>query len=127
MGSALLVDARTGRLNRAWLQTLIEDLLRLRRRGQQVILVSSGAIALGRRQLGLPAGVTGTSGHFDSGDTVRVFGIDGLEVARGIVGYSDTETLKIMGRCSTAIAQLLGFRGHEELIHRDDLVIMRHE
>jgi glutamate 5-kinase len=56
VGSALLVDGQTGRLNRAWLQTLIKDLLRLRRRGQQVILVSSGAIALGRRQLQLPAG-----------------------------------------------------------------------
>jgi glutamate 5-kinase len=56
VGSALLVNARTGRLNRAWLRTLVADLLRLRRRGQQVILVSSGAIALGRRQLGLPAG-----------------------------------------------------------------------
>jgi glutamate 5-kinase len=56
VGSALLVDAKTGRLNRAWLETLVEDLLRLRRRGVQVILVSSGAIALGRRHLGLPAG-----------------------------------------------------------------------
>jgi glutamate 5-kinase len=56
VGSALLVDQRTGRLNRAWLESLVEDLLRLRRRGQQVILVSSGAIALGRRHLGLPAG-----------------------------------------------------------------------
>jgi glutamate 5-kinase len=56
VGSALLVDAKTGRLNRAWLETLVEDLLRLRRRGAQVILVSSGAIALGRRHLQLPAG-----------------------------------------------------------------------
>jgi len=56
VGSALLVDGRSGRLNRAWLESLIEDLLRMRRRGQQLILVSSGAIALGRRHLGLPAG-----------------------------------------------------------------------
>src|SRR5215813_8161775 len=56
VGSALLVDSQSGRLNRAWLETLIEDLLRLRKRGQQVILVSSGAIALGRRQLGLAKG-----------------------------------------------------------------------
>ena len=56
VGSALLVDVRTGRLNRAWLETLVADLLRLRRRGQEVVLVSSGAVALGRRQLGLPAG-----------------------------------------------------------------------
>ena len=56
VGSALLVDQDTGRLNRSWLETLIEDLVRMRKRGQQLILVSSGAIALGRRQLGLPRG-----------------------------------------------------------------------
>ncbi|HEV2361459.1 MAG TPA: glutamate 5-kinase, partial [Acidimicrobiales bacterium] len=56
VGSALLTDPETGRINRAWLESLIEDLLRLRKRGQQVILVSSGAIALGRRQLGLAKG-----------------------------------------------------------------------
>src|ERR1700730_5337281 len=56
VGSALLVDQDTGRLNRTWLETLVEDLLRLRKRGQQVILVSSGAIALGRRHLGLAKG-----------------------------------------------------------------------
>src|SRR5580658_8019916 len=56
VGSALLVDNSTGRLNRAWLQSLVEDLMRLRKRGQQVMLVSSGAIALGRRQLKMPAG-----------------------------------------------------------------------
>jgi glutamate 5-kinase len=56
VGSALLVDAATGRLNRAWLETLIEDVVRLRRQGREVVLVSSGAIALGRRHLGLPKG-----------------------------------------------------------------------
>jgi glutamate 5-kinase len=56
VGSSLLVDADTGRLNRSWLESLVEDLLRLRARGQEVILVSSGAIALGRRHLGLPPG-----------------------------------------------------------------------
>ncbi|MGH8229159.1 MAG: glutamate 5-kinase [Steroidobacteraceae bacterium] len=56
VGSALLVDQESGRLNRGWLATLVEDLARLRKRGQQVILVSSGAIALGRRHLGLPQG-----------------------------------------------------------------------
>jgi len=52
----LLVDAHTGRINRGWLETLIADLLRLRKRGQRLILVSSGAIALGRRHLGLKHG-----------------------------------------------------------------------
>jgi glutamate 5-kinase len=56
VGSALLVDQNTGRLNRIWLEALAQDLRRMRKRGQQIILVSSGAIALGRRQLGLPQG-----------------------------------------------------------------------
>jgi glutamate 5-kinase len=56
IGSALLVDSTTGRLNRQWLETLAEDLDRLRRRGQEVVVVSSGAIALGRRHLGLAPG-----------------------------------------------------------------------
>ena len=56
VGSALLVDAESGRLNRAWLETLVDDIVRLRKRGQQVVLVSSGAIALGRRHLDLPKG-----------------------------------------------------------------------
>ncbi|MBS0396987.1 MAG: glutamate 5-kinase, partial [Proteobacteria bacterium] len=56
VGSALLVDAKSGRLNRAWLESLADDLARAARRGQQLIVVSSGAIALGRRHLGLLAG-----------------------------------------------------------------------
>jgi glutamate 5-kinase len=56
VGSALLADAATGTVKRDWLQTLAADIAALRGRGQEVLLVSSGAIALGRRQLGLPAG-----------------------------------------------------------------------
>lgn len=56
IGSALLVEQATGRVNRGWLETLALDVASLRKRGQEVVLVSSGAIALGRRQLGLPAG-----------------------------------------------------------------------
>lgn len=56
VGSALLVERSTGRVNRAWLESLADDLATLRARGQEVVVVSSGAIALGRRVLGLPAG-----------------------------------------------------------------------
>lgn len=54
IGSALLVDAGTGRLRLDWLEGLAADVAALRARGQQVVLVSSGSIALGRRVLGLP-------------------------------------------------------------------------
>ncbi len=75
----------------------------------------------------LPAGVTGAVGRFESGDTVSVFSPQGLEVARGIAAYSDSDAARIMGRKSSEIATLLGFRGREELIHRDDLVILQHD
>jgi len=75
----------------------------------------------------LPAGVTGTSGRFESGDTVSVLSAGGAEIARGIAAYSDSDAARIMGRKSGEIAALLGFRGREELIHRDDLVILQHD
>jgi glutamate 5-kinase len=53
IGSSLLIDTQTGRVNRAWLESLSDEVARLRGRGQQVLIVSSGAIALGRRYLGL--------------------------------------------------------------------------
>jgi glutamate 5-kinase len=72
----------------------------------------------------LPAGVVGARGRFERGDTVSVFGADGIEIARGIVAYSDTDAAKIMGRKTSEIESILGFRGRDELIHRDDLVIL---
>ncbi|GAC1454695.1 MAG: glutamate 5-kinase [Steroidobacteraceae bacterium] len=71
----------------------------------------------------LPAGVTGARGRFDRGDTVSVITSDGAEVARGLVAYSDAEAARIIGRKSSQIAELLGFRGRDEMIHRDDLVL----
>src|SRR5579872_2023998 len=56
VGSALLVDGDKGRLNRAWLESLAADVAAFRKRGQELILVSSGAIALGRRHLNLGTG-----------------------------------------------------------------------
>jgi glutamate 5-kinase len=73
----------------------------------------------------LPAGVTGARGRFDRGDTVSVLNSDGAEVARGLVAYSDADAARIMGRQSGEIADLVGFRGRDEMIHRDDLVLMQ--
>lgn len=56
IGSALLVDRASGRLDAPWFADLVADIARLRKRGQEVLVVSSGAIALGRRHLGLRHG-----------------------------------------------------------------------
>ena len=73
----------------------------------------------------LPAGVIRTVGRFERGDTVSIVAIDGTEVARGITAYSDSDAARIMGRKSSEIESILGFRGRDEMIHRDDLVILR--
>ena len=56
IGSSLLVDRKTGKVNADWLSSLAHDIARLHARGQEVAIVSSGAIALGRRVLGLTEG-----------------------------------------------------------------------
>ena len=90
------------------------------------ITVDDGAVrALMQGKSLLPAGVTRAVGRFDRGDTVSIVGPDGLEVARGICAYSDADTARILGRKSAEIEKLLGFRGRDEIVHRDDLVLLR--
>ncbi|HEX5421599.1 MAG TPA: glutamate 5-kinase, partial [Gammaproteobacteria bacterium] len=55
IGSALFVDQTTGSLDRAWLDALCEDVAELARAGKEVVVVSSGAVALGAPELGLDA------------------------------------------------------------------------
>jgi glutamate 5-kinase len=90
------------------------------------IAVDEGAVRalLGGKSL-LPAGVTRAVGRFERGDTVSIIGPDGIEVARGICAYSDNDTARIIGRKSADIEALLGFRGRDEIVHRDDLVLLR--
>jgi len=52
-------------------------------------------------------------------------GPDGSEVARGISAYSDSDAARIMGRKSGEIEKVLGFRGRDEIVHRDDLVLLK--
>ena len=89
------------------------------------ITIDKGALkALRDGKSLLPAGVVAARGRFDRGDTVSVLGDDGAEVARGIIAYSDVDSARIMGRKSSEIEAILGFRGRDEIIHRDDLVVL---
>jgi glutamate 5-kinase len=90
------------------------------------ISVDEGAVrALMQGKSLLPAGVTRAVGRFDRGDTVSIVGPDGVEVARGICAYSDSDAARIIGRKSAEIEAVLGFRGRDEIVHRDDLVLLR--
>jgi glutamate 5-kinase len=90
------------------------------------IAVDEGAVRalMGGKSL-LPAGVTRALGRFERGDTVSILAPDGSEVARGICAYSDADAARIIGRKSADIEQVLGFRGRNEIVHRDDLVLLR--
>ena len=79
------------------------------------------ALASGRSLL--PAGVTDVSGQFERGEAVRVKDQSGVEVGRGLIAYPSDEARAIAGRRSDAIADILGYRGRDELIHRDDLAL----
>jgi glutamate 5-kinase len=71
----------------------------------------------------LPAGVVQVSGQFDRGDIVSVSGPEGSEVARGLTAYGAKDAERIIGHKSGEIEQILGYRGRDEMIHRDDLVM----
>jgi len=89
-------------------------------------VVDAGAAgALERGKSLLPAGVTAVQGEFGRGDAVRVIDADGRELARGLSAYSSVDAARILGRRSGEIEALLGYRGRDEMIHRDDLVMTR--
>ncbi|MFQ5784657.1 MAG: glutamate 5-kinase [Alphaproteobacteria bacterium] len=89
------------------------------------LTVDAGALAaLSAGKSLLPAGVVAVEGAFGRGDAVRVLGPDGREAARGLSAYSAADARRIAGHKSREIERLLGYRGREEMIHRDDLVLL---
>lgn len=72
----------------------------------------------------LPAGVFAVQGEFLPGSTVSVIDKDAHELARGLVHYSSAELEQIKGCNSGEIANILGHKNFDEVIHRDDLVIL---
>lgn len=71
----------------------------------------------------LPAGVTSIKGNFQRGDAVILHDPNGLECGKGLTAYSAEDAHKIIGHKSDDIEKLLGYRGRDEMIHRDDLVL----
>ncbi|GBD44190.1 Glutamate 5-kinase [bacterium HR40] len=90
------------------------------------IYVDEGALlALERGSSLLPAGVRAVEGDFQRGDAVLVIGPDGRAVAKGLSAYDAAEARRIAGKRTAEIEAILGWRGRDELIHRDDLVLLR--
>ena len=88
------------------------------------ILVDKGAVtALNEGKSLLPAGVTGIEGRFQRGDAVEIKLSGGGLVGRGLSAYSSEDATRIAGRKSRDIEGILGYRGRDEMIHRDDMVL----
>jgi glutamate 5-kinase len=91
---------------------------------QGELVIDDGAVtALRAGKSLLPAGVRAVVGAFGKGDAVRVIGLDGSEVARGLCAHGADAARAIAGLRSDAIEGVLGYAGPAALVHRDDMVL----
>jgi len=130
IGSALLVDSATGVLNEAWLASLIDDIAALKADGKQVVLVSSGAIALGRHALRLPGGAlkleesqaAAAVGQIDLAHAYRQMLSDrGLAAAQILLTLGDTEQRRRYLNARSTMRTLLSL-GAVPLVNENDTV-----
>jgi glutamate 5-kinase len=89
-----------------------------------VIVIDAGAErALKSGKSLLPVGVKAVTGDFHRGDAVMVKAEDGRELGRGLVAYDAADARRLVGRRTVEIEAILGYRGRDEMIHRDDLAL----
>jgi glutamate 5-kinase len=96
--------------------------------GRGSLTLDPGAVdAVVRRRLSLlPAGITAVTGVFVAGDPVDLLDENGNTVARGLVNFDSTELPDLLGRSTRDLARELGPAYEREVVHRDDLVVLRH-
>ncbi len=130
IGSSLLVNGDDGRLNLAWVQSLAEEIGRLHDRGQQVLVVSSGAIALGRRYLGMAPEQRRLEDHQAAAAAGQILlahayqdllGQRGLRVAQVLLTLDDTENRRRYLNARSTLETLLKL-GVVPVINENDTV-----
>ncbi|NNU80545.1 glutamate 5-kinase [Halovulum dunhuangense] len=130
IGSALLVDAASGALRRGWLEGLAADVAALKAQGKDVLLVSSGSIALGRRILGLPqrndrldeSQAAASVGQIRLAQSYQeVLAAHGLTAAQVLVTLEDTEDRRRYLNTRATLRTLLGL-GTVPIINENDTV-----
>ena len=96
----------------------------LRPRGRAIVDEKAVEILKRQGKSLLPSGIVRVEGEFERGACVRICGPDGTEFARGIADYSSQEIEKILGHQSGEIEPTLGYRYGDEVVHRDNLVVL---
>ncbi|WP_344048218.1 glutamate 5-kinase [Streptomyces thermoalcalitolerans] len=94
---------------------------------QGSLILDDGAVhaVVERRKSLLPAGIAGVEGEFTAGDPVELRDAAGRAVARGLVNFDAREIPRLIGRSTRELARELGPAYEREVVHRDDLVILR--
>jgi glutamate 5-kinase len=72
----------------------------------------------------LPSGIKKVDGTFEAGEVIHCVGLDGMEFARGVTNYSSPELERIKGLKTSEIEGVLGYKVYDEVIHRDNLVVL---
>jgi glutamate 5-kinase len=95
-------------------------------RSKGKVILDDGAVnALTERGKSLlPSGIVNIEGHFDVGDAINCINSKGRRFAKGLTNYSSTDLMKIKGKNTSEIEKLLGFKYSDEVINRDNLVII---
>ncbi len=88
-----------------------------------LIIDAGAAKALADGKSLLPAGIRQIDGRFERGDAVLVKDQSGREIARGLAAYGAGDAERIAGKRTVEIEAILGYRGRDEMIHRDDLAL----
>lgn len=93
------------------------------------LFVDDGAVkaVVSRGKSLLPSGIQGVEGGFERGDAVRLCDLNGREFAKGVINYTLSELLRIMGKKSSEINEVLGYKYGDEVVHRDNLVLHQDE
>lgn len=118
VGTLLLPEQGRTAARKQWLASHLQT------RGR--LTLDDGAVQVlrkGGRSL-LPVGVRGVVGSFRRGEMVSCIDERGAEVARGLINYDADEARAIAGRSSDRIVEVLGYISDEELIHRDNMVVL---
>jgi glutamate 5-kinase len=111
-----IAQATPASARKAWIAGTLEP------RG--IVSVDAGAAAALRTGKSLlPAGVTAVSGAFSRGDAVIIVNGAGAEIGRGLIAFDVEDAKRIVGKRSSDIEAVLGFRGRAAMIHRDDMVL----
>ena len=130
IGSSLLVDRDSGHLNRPWLDSLADEIVHMRDRGQQVLIVSSGAIALGRKYLGLGPEHRRLEEHQAAAAAGQVLlahayqdllGERSIRVAQVLLTLDDTENRRRYLNARSTLETLLGL-GAVPVVNENDTV-----